>query len=1754
MSKIHFFPRFVIVFDAGYLIGRVATSFLRDELAGETDGGTARFVLDGLSVNQTVAIARAVISDPYLGPRVDVKLPRSLFADFGLPDDVITDKNATYYRNAECNRSAFLVTNVSTAGNEAQEMSLHELTPLGSAQLFERLPAWVNAASDGLALTAEAAFHWERALAGLIGLGSIALDRFAKYVMAVRDAIATDGHPIVAALGFALPLLQLPSDPSAFSGLRDKALRHASAWKREYQALRKRRHPYLLKQTPGQIALSEEELVTAFDKARDAIPVMLHPIVESFITARPGWNNAAEALAWCEWEQIKPLFEGLAREKLNLGQETIRFYEEGPPDLLTPDEDEYLVLLSKRKSPVADDIDILFYDRHRAEIGTDRKLKSSWDKFIFGKPLETEDFLAGIAATMETLNARAMPGANRHMTIRCDSATKRELRGLNTDAGLFFSLRYAGLQAIVGPKVTLELGSLLDFPGVVEAWRTGKDKAASNKSVAKSALQLRFSFELETTDADGGSAPPAQAQLIWKYRPSAISSQLTDDWKRLEEHPLLLARAGREPGAAGQSSGAIDLTDIKTLTPAFDRDRGSLLPAYRKERDLQIVWPERLTDAVRQGLLSSEVAAELRSSFERFRDAYTVAIQGYRSEGAGHDACRIQATAYAELLSSIITKAAGDRNSEALLRPLLELGQASIADGPPAAIIAPWHPLRLAASWRKARLVNEVVNRVLQTASGLEGDTKLFFKDLAEDLAHPFYPEVVAWWSGKKPELLSLADIQGDYSLHESPVLDLEDGTEISDDPRPGSQCLLELADRYMTLHPHERANMSLVLYNCDSARLPQQVVEGMSALREDEDIRCQVMMRHTNSARLREIYRSILTDNSDTGQLLSPSEATQDFMARLRISVIADQAAPPDPRDGRPYDIVFSQDVISRHAALEWYAESGEAADITALLPARWSRRRPAAKDDLKSAVYLCSPVQSSEGWAYLTAITTFLKGHVAGAANSRLLPVRQLDFRDQRTARIFEETHNLGAWVVNFDELLDRRQLQNQEVRIIRYKQSSTQGRAVIISSRAPLNLLRAMVLRRLEELQLGLSQSALEQLADKFITDANDVSGDIVLRAAKRGEAAAELIGVVLSRFLAQSALTQRPLNGWYFLDDYATWLGAREETQADILSLSPWLDEQGDLHLTVLVTEAKYVDAASLAPKRKESEKQLRDTVRRIRDALTLPDRLDRGAWLSRLGDMLLDGIHIPASSSVPLADWRRRIRDGRCAIEILGFSHVFVPNQIDGANLSDARYVSGMKECVQFVFGRAELKALIAAYAKGESPGSILTSIDPYIAPSAFDSRPPRNVDAPEAAAIMSLTSQASDSEELVAKTQRAADPPIGSQIASGKTLIAAVDRIVAEEEQSDPDDQEWLGKVAVTTRSALQQLGLQAKLASQALTPNAAILRFAGSANLTIEQVLKKRSELLTTHGLNVIAVRPEPGIVAIYVARPQRRVVSAHEVWGRWKPTRSSDGNKSIAIAIVEDDNNLLMFSPGDKHAPHTLIAGSTGSGKSVLMQSILLGIAVTNTSKQARVVLIDPKQGVDYFAFDILPHLDGGIIDRQEDAIQKLDWLADEMDRRYGLFKEKRVSNLAAYNAKVAIEDQLPVFWVIHDEFAEWMLTETYRTAVTATVGRLGVKARAAGIHLIFAAQRPEANVMPMQLRSQLGNRLILRVDSEGTSEIALGEKGAERLLGKGHLLARLEGEASLIYAQVPFMTERFIESIVEIICAENERNSSV
>ena len=220
-------------------------------------------------------------------------------------------------------------------------------------------------------------------------------------------------------------------------------------------------------------------------------------------------------------------------------------------------------------------------------------------------------------------------------------------------------------------------------------------------------------------------------------------------------------------------------------------------------------------------------------------------------------------------------------------------------------------------------------------------------------------------------------------------------------------------------------------------------------------------------------------------------------------------------------------------------------------------------------------------------------------------------------------------------------------------------------------------------------------------------------------------------------------------------------------------------------------------------------------------------------------------------------------------------------------------------------------------------------------------------------------------------------------------------------------------------------------------------------------------------------------------MARPQRQTVVLWDVWARRELNRNAAGlNTSFVVGLRELDGEILYLNLGSafggaqQHEPHTLVAGAT-DGKSVLIQGLILDIAATNSSALVQIILIDPKMGVDYAAVERSPDIPGGIIIDQTRAKDELERLVGEMDRRYELFRAQGVRDLRAFNVAAAPANRLPMLFLVHDEFAEWMLTDDYKEAVAANVQQLGVKARAAGIHLIFAAQRPDVNVMPMQLR---------------------------------------------------------------------------
>ena len=156
--------------------------------------------------------------------------------------------------------------------------------------------------------------------------------------------------PLLRALGAALPALHLPRDSFYFNGIKERARGHASAWRSLFAAAHKKRGGLLQKQTAGQLLLSEEGLRASFEQVENVIPEIRHAIVQAFITSPSGWNLEAAGLAECEWEEIKPLFDGLQRERFNLGKSTLDFYDENDPTIISDEDRDYLRLLISRRT------------------------------------------------------------------------------------------------------------------------------------------------------------------------------------------------------------------------------------------------------------------------------------------------------------------------------------------------------------------------------------------------------------------------------------------------------------------------------------------------------------------------------------------------------------------------------------------------------------------------------------------------------------------------------------------------------------------------------------------------------------------------------------------------------------------------------------------------------------------------------------------------------------------------------------------------------------------------------------------------------------------------------------------------------------------------------------------------------------------------------------------------------------------------------------------------------------------------------------------------------------------------------------------------------------------------------------------------------------------------------------------------------------------------------------------------------------
>ena len=329
--------------------------------------------------------------------------------------------------------------------------------------------------------------------------------------------------------------------------------------------------------------------------------------------------------------------------------------------------------------------------------------------------------------------------------------------------------------------------------------------------------------------------------------------------------------------------------------------------------------------------------------------------------------------------------------------------------------------------------------------------------------------------------------------------------------------------------------------------------------------------------------------------------------------------------------------------------------------------------------------------------------------------------------------------------------------------------------------------------------------------------------------------------------------------------------------------------------------------------------------------------------------------------------------------------------------------------------------------------------------------------------------------------------------------------------------------------------------------PIVTTFEFRPAPHIKVSKILTLQDDLAMALRAQTIRIQaPIPGkdVVGIEVPNQTSETIYLKEIL---ESEIFKNASSPLTMALGKDIVGA-PFITDLKKLPHLLIAGTTGSGKSVGINAMLLSLLYRNSPQTLRLMMIDPKM-LEFSIYNDIPHLLTPVITQAKQAITALSNMVAEMERRYTIMSHARVKNIESYNEKMKEEggEQFPYIVVIIDELADLMMTSG--KDVELYIGRLAQMARASGIHLIVATQRPSVDVVTGLIKANLPSRISYRVGQRIDSKVILDQMGAESLLGRGDMLFTPPGSPGVIRLHAPFASEKEIENIVEFLKAQQE-----
>ncbi len=331
--------------------------------------------------------------------------------------------------------------------------------------------------------------------------------------------------------------------------------------------------------------------------------------------------------------------------------------------------------------------------------------------------------------------------------------------------------------------------------------------------------------------------------------------------------------------------------------------------------------------------------------------------------------------------------------------------------------------------------------------------------------------------------------------------------------------------------------------------------------------------------------------------------------------------------------------------------------------------------------------------------------------------------------------------------------------------------------------------------------------------------------------------------------------------------------------------------------------------------------------------------------------------------------------------------------------------------------------------------------------------------------------------------------------------------------------------------------------------PVVSTFEFKPAANVKVSRILNLQDDLAMALSAETIRIQaPIPGKDVVGIEIPNEKIDTIY--LRELLDSKLFKESSSPLTIVLGKDIVGKPFITDLKKLPHLLIAGTTGSGKSVGINAMILSLLYKNSPDQLRLLMIDPKM-LEFSIYNDIPHLLTPVITKAKQAIVALNNMVYEMERRYALMSENRTKNIESYNEKVKKEggENLPYIVVIIDELADLMMTSG--KDVEYSIARLAQMARASGIHLVVATQRPSVDVVTGLIKANLPSRISYRVGQKVDSKIILDQQGAESLLGKGDMLFTPPGSTGLVRLHAPWSTEEEIEKIVDFIKSQRAPN---